>query len=332
MREIVRYADGVLHHIDCRTLYFSRGRRVFVAEFGGSPRVLANLPCVGWLGAAASSSLLARLTRSGIHHVLPFRQAVVVFGMGRIWCLDASGGELIAPPSPIIGSRPLAICASPYGMYYGEYRNNPERSRIRVFFSDDGARWEERWQLNNVRHVHGVFYDPFTGGVWLTTGDEDRESGLWFSRDGTAIPEMVLGGSQQVRAITLQFRSDSVYFGSDTPIEQNYIYRLDRQSGKVERHCPVVGSVFHSCSVGDWLAFSTAVEPSKVNESREAAIYISRGGDSWVLAACHRKDLWSMRYFQYGQLVLPKGNNQTGQLMYSAYATHGGGAIFSGAL
>ena len=41
--------------------------------------------------------------------------------------------------------------------------------------------------------------------------------------------EVVLSGSQQARAVGAVATADGLYFASDTPLEQNYVYKLDRE-------------------------------------------------------------------------------------------------------
>jgi hypothetical protein len=311
-------------------MYASRGSAILVGEAGKPMRVLAHLPLGGKDTFCASVRLLGRLSRRHMYHVVPFHDRVVSMGFGRIWCLDAKSGALVAPPCPLVGGRPLALCVTPHGLYYGEYRNNKERSGIRVFFSADGLRWEQVRELRGVRHIHGVYYDAFSDCIWVTTGDENEESAIWRTTDRFATLEPVVRGSQQARAISLVFTHDHLYFGSDTPLEQNYLHRLSRRTGEVSTLAPVEGSVFHGARVGNWLLFSTAVEPSKINRSRDAVLYASPEGERWQSVARQRKDVWHMSYFQYGQLVLPSGNNETGRFWFSAFAAGNDDSIYAG--
>jgi hypothetical protein len=257
---------------------------------------------------------------------------LIVMAFGRIWCLRRGDGRLLALPVAIVGSRPLALCITPRGIYYGEYRNNAERGAIKVMFSEDGLQWHSVHALHDVRHIHGIYHDPYTQSIWMTTGDYDQESGIWCTQDGFQTLECILRGSQQARAISLLFAERHVFFGSDTPLEQNRLYRLDRSNGKVRPLADVAGSVFHAARVGEQLLFSTAVEPSETNATREAMLYASRDGETWHVLARHSKDYWHMSYFQYGQLLLPGGDNRTGRVFYSTFAVNPDHFIYSESL
>jgi hypothetical protein len=163
----------------------------------------------------------------------------------------------------------------------------------------------------------------------MTTGDRDDESAIWRTDDRFATINPVVAGSQQARVIGLIFTDNGVYYGSDTELAPNHLYRLDRRTGEVRCLAAVEGSVFHAAKVGSRLLFSTAVEPSKVNRSQTAVLYESGDGENWREVARHRKDLWDAKYFQYGQLVLPSGNNETGRYWYSTFGVHPDNRIFA---
>ena len=68
------------------------------------------------------------------------------------------------------------------------------------------------------------------------------------------------------------------------------------------------------------LFFSTMVEPSAVNTSREVQIAGSGDGMHWQVLARWKKDKLPMRYFQYGNAFLPDGENSTRYLAATTIA------------
>jgi hypothetical protein len=182
--------------------------------------------------------------------------------------------------------------------------------------------WRSVWFFEGVRHVHGVFQDPFTNAIWVTTGDSDEEAAIWRTDDCFSTLQCVVGGTQQFRAVHLLFTADYVYFGSDAPDEHNYIYRMDRAGTKVERLASVGGSVFYGCTVGDSLFFSTAVEPSNVNPCRYAEVWCSNDGVNWFKYVKFKKDFLSMKFFQYGQVFFPNCCGDETNFWCSPFATN----------
>src|SRR5690606_9338809 len=121
---------------------------------------------------------------------------------------------------------------------------------------------------------------------------------LYCTKDNFITVQKMLSGSQQTRTIKLLFTEDFIYFGSDAPEEVNYLYRLNKSSNKVEKLVQVGSSVFHGCKVANWLFFSTAIEPSKVNSTKYAEVWASPDGVEWKCLMRFKKDFLPMRYFQ----------------------------------
>jgi hypothetical protein len=315
--------SGIAHYIDGTTLYLSKGNNIYTCEMTSSHLKLVKvyeLPITNMERVKSFSRLSRRLFRSGIHHITIFNEKLIVLAYGKKWAIDLDSKKLIQAPTPIEGSRPLNLCTTPMGLFYGEYKGNPGCQPIRLFHSPDGLSWAEYCCFSNIRHIHGVFYDEFTKTVWVTTGDEDDESAIWNnSIDNPNKFEAVIQGTQQSRAIQLQFLEDSVIYGTDTPLEKNYIYRMDRVTLVPSALKQVNGSVFHSTLFKNHLFFSTAVEPSKVNTDTNANIYWSTNGKNWAKLISHKKDLFPKKLFQYGQLIFPAGNNTTNYLIYSSF-------------
>lgn len=313
-----------VHYIRNQTLWGSRGPALLTSgDCGLTWRVEAIVPCGFRDRSLMRFDLSRRLLRWGVHHVLPLSDHLVVFANRRIFSYQLRKRRWRAGHANLMGSRPLCICATPQGtVYYGEYCGNPQRRPVHVFASDDnGVSWRPVHAFKRVRHIHGVFYDPYEDCLWATTGDEDHEALILKSSDGFQTVDIMHGGSQQARAVQLIFTRDYVYFGSDAPSEPNHLYRLERRTGQVTALQRVGGSVFWGCRVGEWLFFSTAVEPSRVNQGKHAALWASRGGREWTVLARYQRDFLPLRLFQYAQVFLPQGPNDMGRLWYTPFAT-----------
>jgi hypothetical protein len=158
--------------------------------------------------------------------------------------------------------------------------------------------------------VHNIVYDRWGDCLWMLTGDEGAECKvLHASRDFRSV-EAVISGNQQARAVAAIPTPDALYLSTDTPYERNHVYRLDR-SGRLDRVGDLNSSSMYGCRVGETLLFSTMVEPSAVNTSREVHIAGARSGSDWQTLLRWKKDNFSMRYFQYGNAFLPDGENIT---------------------
>ena len=312
--EVVQTAgfDGIVHYVGRRSYASRRGELYRSDDAGRTWTPLTRLPLTLPQRLKSSGRLARRLWRTAVHHVVPLADgALVVFAYRMIYRIDPAGR--CSGISELCGSRPLSVCEERGVVYYGEYRSNREGSPVHVWASRDrGVTWSPVHRFDEVRHVHGVFADPYDGALWITTGDSDAASGIWRTRDSFATVERVAGGSQQTRAVQLLFTRTHVYFGSDAPDGINHVYRLARADGSIERLQRVDGPVYYGCRAGGRLFFSTVCEPPTLRETRDVAVWSSAGGERWRRVAAFRKDRWPARIFQHGHVLFPAGPGDGG--------------------
>jgi hypothetical protein len=220
------------------------------------------------------------------------------------------------------GTRPLHVTVVPSGrIYWGEYFDNRERAEVHIYVSADrGRTWQIAYTFpaGSIRHIHNIVYDHWGDCLWILTGDEGAECQVLRASCDLNSVETVLAGSQQNRAVAAIPTKDGLYFSTDTPFEHNHVYRLNckiERPGNVTCVGDLASSSIFGCRVGagggESLFFSTMIEPSAVNTSREVQIAGSKGGTNWQVLARWKKDSLPMRYFQYGNASLPAGENST---------------------
>jgi len=307
--------SGRVFAVEMDFLILARGANLYKCSHDGKSSELWHKLPVSWFEALVMRIPIAtRALRLGVHHVARCQGKTVVVVNKVSYLIDELG---VTSLGRLYGSRPMSLCAAEGNFFYGEYRSNPERSAVHVFRLDSNNKvWEPVWMFQGVRHVHGVFYDPYVRTFWVTTGDSNEESALWRTDDNFSSVKKVVGGSQQFRAVHLLFTKDYIYFGSDAPDELNHIYRMDREGSNVEQLCSVGSSVFYGWKVGNHLVFSTAVEPSVINTSKEAEVWHSIDGANWKRLLSFPKDRLSMKYFQYGQVLFPQVSEYDGNTLY----------------
>jgi hypothetical protein len=76
--------------------------------------------------------------------------------------------------------------------------------------------------------------------------------------------------------------------------------------------------------VGEGIFFSTMVEPSDANRDCKVRLFGSLEGSDWASLLEWRKDRWPMKYFQYGNVLLPDGQNTSGLLALTTIAVANG--------
>ncbi len=328
-KEKVKNAVRVLE-VCGKELYVQQREYILCLDMERNLSVKTRVKLPGFLSWGLPQPV-ARLFRLSVHNLVVIQQEALVFSIrGSIVRYDIRKGEFISTPV-LRGTRPLFLCcASDNKIFYGDYFGNDNREIVQIYGSEDGGKSYQSvhvFPASTVRHIHGVFHDPYTESLWVTTGDNDEESGIWKTDDEFRTLTRIIGGSQCSRAVQLLFTQNHVYFGSDAPATVNNIFRLHKDTGDVERLQEVESSVFWGCKVGDKLFFSTAVEPSKVNKYGKACIWGSVDGCRWKSVARFSKDLWPMKLFQYGQIFFPNGKNDTDYLFFTPFATEKHGSI-----
>jgi hypothetical protein len=261
------------------------------------------------------TNLAARLFRDGFHAlaILPSGGLVAVVP-GAIVTLRPGETEFRVSHRITRGTRPLHITLAPGGaVFWGEYFDNASREEVHIYAShDEGASWTVAYTFPKgaIRHVHNIVHDPWENCFWILTGDYGDECRILRASCDLAKLYPVLTGNQQARAVAAVAMKDGLYFSTDTPLEQNFIYRLDRK-GNLTQLATISSSSIYGCRVGQRLFFSTMIEPSKVNRDRHVRIYAgdARTPTTWESLLAWKKDIWPMGLFQYGNAFLPDGEN-----------------------
>jgi hypothetical protein len=282
---------------------------------------------IWWRSLTARNALTYRLVRDGFHALaIADDESMIAAAPGAIITRDQAGGEFELTHKVVRGTRPLHITAVPGGnIYWGEYFNNRERAEAHIYASADrGRTWHVSYTFpaGAVRHVHNVIYDRFGDCLWILTGDEGTECKVLRADRDLRNVEVLLSGNQQARAVAAIPTRDALYLSTDTPLERNQVFRLDRE-GRAEAVAELASSSIFGCRTGRALFFSTMAEPSRVNTAREVHLVGSADGSKWEVVASWEKDAWPMRYFQYGNVILPDGENTTNYLAATSIAVKG---------
>ena len=309
------------------TLYVSQGYTVkqgSVRDPGIDWQFAGQFDPPAWRRMTSKARLTHRLVRGGFHALAALPSGHVIGAVpGAIVTRLPGASEFLQRHAITRGTRPLHITATPGGtVFWGEYFDNPIRDEVHIYASGDcGATWQiaHTFPKGGIRHVHNIVYDRWENCLWILTGDYGTECQiLRASCDLTRI-DTVMAGNQQARAVALVPTPEGLYFTSDTPLEANHVYRLDRD-GALHELSALTSSSIYGCRVGEKVFFSTMIEPSVANPDRHVRLLGSRAGGSWRSLLAWKKDRWSMRFFQYGNAIVPDGENCTDYLAVTTVA------------
>ncbi|QLH81186.1 WD40/YVTN/BNR-like repeat-containing protein [Halosimplex pelagicum] len=297
--------EGELYATDYRTLYARTDRERF-RERGTLPRPVGGAAGVAFRVKAARpwKPLAERVVgRFPTVNVRRTGQDTLVASAVRWLYVSTDGGaswtvtHRLPESSGPMGVLPSAFCERNGTLYAGEYPLADDATPRVLRSIDGGVSWEPHLSLPGVRHVHAVEVDPYTGDLWVTTGDRGAECRIGRVRDGEFDP--VGSGSQRWRAVQPVFTPDGLLWGVDSVFaESNALFVLprtefDRPDPTPRRVAEADGSVYYGASVtvdGDhWVAFSTAVEPG-TDRTGPSGQQFDRRGTAAVVAASSATD------------------------------------------
>ena len=124
-------------------------------------------------------------------------------------------------------------------IYAGEYTTDSSNfhSVYRGTVSPTGLKeWKKIYEfdsadsksVNSVLHIHVVTVDPYTGTLWVGTGDSDDESRLYYSKDHGESWELFAIGAQYYRILSMWFTKDYIYWNTDSAKATQVISRVKR--------------------------------------------------------------------------------------------------------
>jgi hypothetical protein len=226
-----RAKDLIVQEFDeAGNLWATRGLLLYKLENGGHEfHKIARIPTgnsVFWLN---NFSLFRRLTLRPECAEITIAQngSICSFSCGKMWIGKKSEGRLKRTLSLKHFGRKIGRGIMSTGLlkinnnsfYFGEYFSNPERTNVDIYkYCPSNNSWEAAYefQAGQIRHVHALQRDPYSGRLWICTGDEDNEAMIGWSDNYYKTIEPIGRGSQIWRACQLVFTEEAVYWGTDT--------------------------------------------------------------------------------------------------------------------
>jgi hypothetical protein len=314
VRELKGYA---VEWLEPGRVITSRKNRLYQSDTPtGKRELLGEVTSSSIKNLAAMTRLGQRLGRFMIYNAIPladgtvfvtFDKQIGIISDGKYRSLDG-----LARPFRVL--RSACAIGSDGAVYFGEYLDNAERGPMNVYRympSTDRATIVHTFGAGEVRHIHGVYSDPYTDALWCVTGDRPTESRVTRTFDFFETLETVGTGDESWRTVSLLFTKDAINYASDAEFNDNHVYRLDRRSG--ERHVigDIDGPVYYSHSVGDNLFFAVTAELCPVQKTPNATLWLETSAGKLEQVYSARKDLAQKKFlvgvFMPGTMHFPAG-------------------------
>lgn len=160
-----------------------------------------------------------------------------------------------------------------------------------------------------ARHIHVLTVDPYTGWIFIGTGDTDNESAIYVSENkGTSFLK-IGGGAQVWRTLSFIFTKNYIYWNTDSDAPQ-YLSRVPRKAldklpvnpDSIIRYPLFNSALWNTIQYGDITLMTSNVEGALYDRNRRIyGIKFNKSGDPVVYNLWEEKgDTWSSQLFPIG--------------------------------
>lgn len=286
------------------------------------------IPAASWKRALSRSRLGQRLLRFMVTNVLPLANGDRFVTFDKSVGIEQNGNFLelqgLVRPCRVLRSA----CASDEkgNVFFGEYLANDERGTMRVYKyvpGEDSLSVIYEFPAGSIKHIHGLYFDEFSGYLFCLTGDDENECRIVRTNDEFETIEIVGSGDETWRAVSLIFTKQAIYYGTDAEYRKNQIFRLDRDTLKRTVIGEVSGTVFYSKRIGDDLFFTTTAENAPAQTENVAAVWHVDPAGKLDQIIKFKKDRWHPTLFQFGTIHFPNGPGTGDKLLFHLVGVEG---------
>ncbi len=316
--KIKRKINLKVHYVQGSIIWASKDYSLYKSkDLGNTWKKQGTIKVSFWKKILNKIRILKRLFRLGILNVLVLSQEEIIITTRNY--LYKKKGKKIKKVHKFKYRNPLqqGITKDSQGnIYYGEYWTNPKRKKVTIYKStDQGKSWKEFYSFppKEIRHIHFIKYDTYSGLLWIGTGDQNKESKILTINPKNKEIKIIGEGRQDWRAVSLIFTEKNIYWGTDDPSNNNFIYCYNRESEKKEIVQKSNNPFYYSFKTKDFLFFATTVEKKKNNWSK---IFISSNGKKWHSLLKFKKDFLPY-IFSYGKIQFPLGETLRNNLIFT---------------
>ncbi len=303
--------------------YLSRSNSLFHTKSLSRPfNKIAVIDAPFWKTAVSHFRPAQRLLRFLVTNVIPLTNGDIFVTFDKSAGIVRNGKylELKGLIRPCRVLRSACAVDSSGNVFFGEYLANDERGEMRVYKyvpGKDIVTVVYSFPPNSIKHIHGIYFDPFTGSIFCLTGDDESECRIIRSHDEFKTFDIVGEGDETWRAVSLLFDDKSIFFGMDAEFRSNHIYRLDRVTNERTSLGEVSGTVFYSKQIGADLFFATTAENAPSQTENVAALWNADADGNLTEVTRFKKDRWHPTLFMFGTIHFPYANHFEDTLYFS---------------
>ncbi len=322
VEEVSELKGYTIEWAETGSYYLSRRNILFHSNSLKPPfKKIAVIDAPFWKQFAGRFRLTQRLLRFMVTNVVPLGSGDLFVTFDKSVGIIRQGGysELKGLLRPCRVLRSACASDEKGNIYFGEYLANDERGEMRVYkyaAGGDDLKVIYTFPPNSIKHIHGLYYDKYTGAIYCLTGDAEKECRIIRTFDQFNSFEIVGEGDETWRAVSILFGKENIFYGTDAEFRDNNIYKLDRETLKRESLGEVGGTVFYSKQMGDDLFFATTAENAPSQKENVAALWHAGSDGTCREIVKFKKDFWHPTFFMFGTIHFPFENKLENELYF----------------
>lgn len=231
------------------------------------PVLILPLPLPLWKEVCCKSRLFERALHIDVRWALDLSEKEVLFQFQDAIYLANLEKKTIEIDFDGFRGHPFSATRLNDSILIGDYGSNENRESVNIYERKDG-KWQAVFSFpaGTVRHIHNIIPSDTLHIVYVLTGDEDNESGIWRINLDSKKVERVLVGKQQYRCCQMFLDNGSLCYMTDAPSEANWFYKYDGK--KINPISEIPGTAIYGVQVENGFLFSTTVEPDAHIDNR----------------------------------------------------------------
>lgn len=284
-----------------------------------------------------SSRLFRMEIRNAIKHD---SHNILFFHKKKLYCLNITNRVLKAIYQTEKNvSTPLNLCktieTSKYITVFGDYGDNPNHNEVSIYGvrNDYTVEIIYTFKPNSIRHIHNIIADPIQNGYYVFTGDNEPESGIYWTDKNFADMIPVLIGKQDYRAVSGFVTNEGLLYATDSITETNKLFHLKISNNNhvLEEISKINGSCIYGTQTNSGYYFSTTVESGETKNNKLKSLLSMKSGAGILSNKVHllhvtkalevkiikifEKDKLPYKLFQYGAVRFPCGQENQDELV-----------------
>jgi hypothetical protein len=330
LEEVPALAGYTVEWADSETFWYSRRNRLFASSCGkaDSPLFITAINAPRWKQVISRLRLCQRFLRFLVTNVIVLRNGDMFVAFDKTVGIVHEGKykELKGLKRPCRIMRGGCAVDDEGAVYFGEYTIHAGQVPIAIYKyqpGDSELRNVYEFPASSIRHVHGIYKDPYSPSMFCLTGDYGAQCKVLRTDDGFKTTVVVGEGNEKWRAVSMVFTENHLYYGTDAEFESNHFLRLGRQGNSQEILGEIDGPVFFSTRVGKDIFVTTAAQDAPSQRQNVARLmHIDQKGQIQEIAN-FPKDRWHKTLFMLGTIHFSQTQSPDTDLYVHLVGVHG---------